>query len=110
MDQITLTFSRPIQVSVQIGDILYYTNDPMGTTVVKIGDVVSINYGANAIVCNIDPQTVRPTSTSFILFTKDNKANTSGIAGYFAEVELRNDSVKKAELFSVGSEVFESSK
>ena len=110
MDQITLTFSRPIQVSVQIGDILYYTNDPMGTTVVKIGDVVSINYGANAILCNIAPQTVRPTSDSFILFTKDNKVNTSGIVGYFAEVELRNDSVKKAELFSVGSEVFESSK
>jgi hypothetical protein len=110
MDQITLTFSHPIQVSVQIGDILYYTNDPMGTTVVKIGDVVSINYGNNTIVCNIASETVRPTSTSFILFTKDNKVNTSGIVGYFAEVELRNDSVKKAELFSVASEIFESSK
>ena len=110
MDQITLTFSNPIQVSVQVGDILYYTNDPMGTTVVKIGDAVSINYGANTIVCNIEPQTVRPTSTSFILFTKDNKVNTSGLVGYFAEVELRNDSLNKAELFSVGSEIFESSK
>ena len=47
MDQITLTFSQPIQVSVQIGDILYYTDDPMGTTVVKIGDVASINYSIN---------------------------------------------------------------
>jgi len=110
MDQITLTFSNPIQVSVQIGDILYYTNDPMGVTVVKIGDVVSIDHGANTIVCNIAPQTVRPTSTSFILFTKDNKVNTSGILGYFAEVELRNDSLNKSELFSVGSEIFESSK
>ncbi len=110
MDQITLTFSSPIQVSVQIGDILYYTNDPMGTTVVKIGDVVSINYSSNVIVCNIAPQTVRPAATSFILFTKDNKVNTSGILGYFAEIELRNDSLNKSELFSVGSEIFESSK
>lgn len=110
MDQITLTFSNPIQASVQVGDTLYYTNDPMGTNIVKIGDVVSINYSANTIVCNILPQTVRPTETSFILFTKDNKVNTSGILGYFAEVELRNDSLNKAELFSVGSEIFESSK
>jgi hypothetical protein len=72
--------------------------------------VVSINYGANTIVCNIASETVRPTATSFILFTKDNKVNTSGILGYFAEVELRNDSLNKSELFSVGSEIFESSK
>lgn len=110
MDQITLTFNRPIQVSVQIGDILYYTNDPMGVEVVKIGDVADINFGNNTIVCNILPSTVRPTSSSFILFTKDNKVNTSGIVGYFAEVELRNDSIKKSELFSVASEIFESSK
>ena len=82
----------------------------MGATVVKIGDVASINYGTNTIVCNIAPQTVRPTSASFILFTKDNKVNTSGILGYFAEAELRNDSLNKSELFSVGSEIFESSK
>lgn len=110
MDQITLTFNKPIQASVQIGDILYYTNDPMGVEVVKIGDIVNIDFGANAIKCNIPPSTVRPTNSSFILFTKDNKVNTSGIVGYFAEVELRNDSIKKAELFSVASEIFESSK
>ena len=90
--------------------IHFGTKNYVGTTVVKIGDVVSINHSANTIVCNILPQTVRPTETSFILFTKDNKVNTSGILGYFAEVELRNDSLNKAELFSVGSEIFESSK
>ena len=110
MDSITLKFSQSIQVSVQVGDILYYTNDPMGVEVVKIGDVASINYGDNTIVCNIAPQTVRPVNTSFILFTKENKVNTGGILGYFAEVELRNDSLAKSELFSVGSEIFESSK
>ena len=110
MDQITLTFNHPIQVSVQVGDCLYYTNDVMGTDDVKIGNIVSINYGTYAIVCEIAPETIRPTNDSFILFTKDSKVNTSGILGYFAEVELRNDSLKTAELFSVGSEIFESSK
>ena len=110
MDQITLTFPNPIQVSVQIVDIAYYTNDPMGSEVVKIGDVINIDYGARTIKCNIPAWAIRPTNSSFILFTKDNKVNTSGILGYFAEVELRNDSLNKAELFSVGSEIFESSK
>ena len=110
MDQITLTFQNPIQASVQVGDIAYYTNDAMGKTIVKIGAVLNINYGVNTISCEISSSTVRPTSASFILFTKDSKVNTSGVLGYFAEVELRNDSTDKAELFSVGSEVFESSK
>jgi len=109
MDQITLTFDNPIQTSVQVGDIAYYTNDAMGTNIVKIGEIVSFNLPF-AMTCNIDTNTIRPTNTSFILFTKNNLANTSGILGYFAEVELRNDSLSKSELFSVGSEIFESSK
>jgi hypothetical protein len=109
MDQITLTFDKPIQASVQVGDTAYYTNDAMGTSIVKIGEIFSIGP-SNVMVCNIDSNTPRPTETSFILFTKTNQANTSGILGYYAEVELKNDSTAKSELFSVGSEIFESSK
>ena len=107
---ITLQFNNPIQVSVQTGDIVYYTNDIMGTEVVKIGPVTAIDRSNNTITATIQNSTVRPVNTSFILFTKDNKANTSGILGYFAEVELRNNSNNFAVLFSVGSEIFESSK
>ena len=110
MEQITLTFQHPIQVSVQPGDIAYYTNDPMGEDIVKIGKIVSVDSNPDVITCEIEDNTVRPLDTSFILFTKDNKANISGILGYYAEVEMRNDSRVKAELFSVGSEIFESSK
>ena len=110
MGTITLQFNHPIQVSVQVGDIIYYTNDIMGTEVVKIGPITAIDNSTNTITADIANQTVRPTETSFILFTKDNKANISGILGYFAEVELRNNSNNYAELFSVGSEIFESSK
>lgn len=111
LQQITLTFTKPIQVSVQKGDISYYTDDPMGENIVRMGKILSVTRGSpSVIVTEILSITPRPTSTSFILFTKDNKANTSGILGYYAEVEMRNDSRKKAELFSVGSEIFESSK
>lgn len=108
MDEITISFARPIQVSVQVGDIAYYTNAEMGETVVKIGEITAIN--GTSITCNIASTTIRPDDTSFILFTKNNIANTSGIIGYFAQVEMRNDSIAKGELFLVGSEIFESSK
>ncbi len=108
MDEITINFPNPLQVSVQIGDTAYYTNDVMGETVIQIGIITAIS--ATSITCDIPSTTIRPTTSSFILFSKENIANTSGLLGYFAEVELRNDSIEKAELFSVGSEIFESSK
>jgi hypothetical protein len=44
------------------------------------------------------------------MFSKDNKANLSSILGYYASVTFKNDSTDKAELFNVGTDVFESSK
>ena len=47
---------------------------------------------------------------SFIMFSKDNKANLSSVLGYYASVTFKNNSVDKAELFNVGANIFESSK
>jgi len=44
------------------------------------------------------------------MFSKDNRANTSSLVGYYAEVSLENNSKNKVELFAVGSEVSQSSK
>ena len=46
---------------------------------------------------------------SFIMFSKDNKANMSSLLGYYANAQFRNNSTDKAELFNVGTEIFESS-
>jgi hypothetical protein len=108
MDSITLTFPKPLNVSAQIGDTAYYTNDLNGETIIQIGEITGITY--NAITCNIPPSTPRPDNNSFIFFSKTNKANISGIRGYYAETQFRNDSTEKIELFSVGSQIFESSK
>lgn len=108
MDSITLTFPKPLNVSVQIGDTAYYTNDLNGETITQIGEITDV--GVYSIDCNISPSTPRPTNTSFILFSKTNAANISGLTGYFAEAVFKNDSTDKIELFSVGSEIFESSK
>ena len=105
---ITLTFPNPLNVSVQIGDTAYYTNDENGEVIVEIGIITAIT--TYSITANILSTTPRPTNDSFILFSKTNKANISGIRGYYAEAQFRNDSTEKIELFSVGSQIFESSK
>ena len=51
-----------------------------------------------------------PHSGEFITFAKNKLVNTSSLVGYYARVKLVNDSNEKAELFSIGSEIFESSK
>lgn len=54
---------------------------------------------------------VPPSETSnFIMFSKDNAVNMSSPLGYFAIVKFKNNSTVKSEIFSVGCEMFESSK
>ena len=114
MDTITITFLNPLQTSIQVGDTAYFTNNLFNQSAIGIDSVIEMGVitaiSSNSITCQIPPTTERPTAQSFILFSKDNNPNISGLLGYFAEVELRNDSIDKAELFSVGSEIFESSK
>ncbi len=109
LDSITLTFLQPLNVSVQVGDTAYYTNDVNGKDIILIGIITSIP-NANSIICNILSTQTRPTTNSFILFSKTADVNTSGLKGYYAEMQLKNDSLDYAELFLVGSEIFESSK
>ena len=58
----------------------------------------------------IDNNKPRPASGSFILFSKDARANMSSLLGYYAEVEFVNTSNVESEIFAVNSEIVESSK
>ena len=49
MDSITLTFPKPLNVSVQIGDTAYYTNDLNGETITQIGEITDV--GVYSIDC-----------------------------------------------------------
>ncbi len=111
-----------INESLQIGDIVYYIDSTDLTTVasfetssdlnniIKIGDVVSIDYEENIIVVNSSADIAPPTANDYLLFSKDNAVNISGIVGYYAKVRFINTSKTEAELFSVGLETFQSSK
>tara|TARA_R100000995_G_scaffold84668_2_gene64185 strand:+ start:217 stop:543 length:327 start_codon:yes stop_codon:yes gene_type:complete len=104
-----ITFTRNIQnISLQVGDIAYYvTPDPSGYNSGPeiIGKISAI--GKNFIIVPTDPGI---TADDFIMFSKDKAVNNSSLLGYYAEVKLSNDSTDKVELFSIGSEVTQSSK
>ena len=136
MPIVRLNFNYPINVSVQLMDVVYYcTTTPVGlpgrvwaagTTphyqgnqdgIYIIGDVIQIsqwNGVTSFIDANMDIQWWNahgpPDRDDFIMFSKDNKANLSSMLGYYAIARWSNNSTDEAELFSVGADIFESSK
>ena len=114
----SLTFTDPINSSVQPGDIVYYVNtstlpnstvqQALTSNVTKFGVVVSTT--ANSINVRHTSAVSLPLAGFYIMFEKDKQVNSSSLIGYYAEVELMNNSDAKIELFSLGSEVSENSK
>ena len=109
-----LTFPNNINVSVQIGDIIYYTPTTLNGvhntagTIVELGYVTAIN--GNTITVEYIAGTVLPTSSDFIMFAKDRSANMSSLLGYFAEFRIVNNSKDEAEMYSISVDITESSK
>tara|TARA_R100000773_G_scaffold23567_1_gene20752 strand:- start:10714 stop:11067 length:354 start_codon:yes stop_codon:yes gene_type:complete len=115
----TITFSNNINVSAQVGDILFYhtfAGDP-GT---KLGAITAI--GSNFV--EIDNANIGGAAIgNFFSFKKSNGVfeddngneigyyhSNSSIKGYYAKVKITNTQSTKKELFYLGSEITESSK
>ena len=116
IQNLTLNFPS-VNVSAQVGDLVYYSlpsvSGGFNTSSIPATFVFGtiIETTTTSIVVQYDDTGVSPPPTgSFIFFQKDKKANMSSILGYYMQVDFVNDSKEKAELFSVGSEVSESSK
>ena len=107
-----LTFPNDINVSVQIGDIIYYTPTTLNGihntagTIIELGFVTAIN--GNTIT--VDYIAALPQPGDFIMFAKDRSVNMSSLLGYFAKFRIRNNSQDKAEMYSIAVDVVESSK
>ena len=109
MEELELTFSFPINVSLSLRDIIYYKRDGVDT---KLGPVTSIADDLLSLKV-LRPLTVEPPQDNdYIWFAKDSQVDglTSGVKGYEATTTIVNSQTTKAELFAVSSEVFESSK
>ena len=118
MPTATLTFTLPIQTSVQTGDLILYCNPAtVGTfstaaqsDVVLFGTCLTVASNRLTMTVDHDASVIPPTASSFILFSKDKYSNPSGLLGYYAKVCFKNTSTTKAELFGINADVFESSK
>ena len=119
----TLNFPNT-NISAQVGDIIYYTpfngvsqggfNQAELVNTIMLGPILSITtLGDGTVDITVeydDALTSPPSQGDFISFVKDKKVNTSSLLGYYASINFVNNSTDKIELFSVGSEVVESSK
>lgn len=126
MSNIDIQVKRDEYPSLQVGDIAYYCNpqtsagfDVQQDNLIKIGKILNINNTTvlangtetTTLTCEISGSTPPPvTDRSFIFFTKDNKVNLSSLLGYYASVRFKNNSPNAAELYTVASEISESSK
>lgn len=126
MPNIVYTFSNPINVSLQSKpsgvatgaetgayDNVYFTRISSGKqlgSVKLIGSCILIENNANKITVDAGANIPLPAIGDYLFFAKNTNINTPGIMGYYAEVEMINDSTEQAELFTVSSEVNESSK
>lgn len=115
MASITLNFNNPINVSIQSNndsannyagaDIVYF-QDSNGD-IYEIGPCTGVTN--TSVTCDIDDDSPRPADGDFIFFAKSPETNTSGLIGYYAEVDMEINSTSKKELFAVNSEIFISS-
>tara|TARA_Y100001963_G_scaffold21719_1_gene28105 strand:- start:12867 stop:21989 length:9123 start_codon:yes stop_codon:yes gene_type:complete len=79
----------------------------------RIGEVTMITSSntsdTNSIQVDKTSGTM-PSPLDYIMFAKNQVINTSSLLGYYASVKFENNSQEKIELFSVNSEITESSK
>lgn len=120
----TLTFNFSIEslnTSLQVGDIIYYvpTTNPTASITYDVGELSGVQeYGVltgiaettSGFALTVDSNLNAAITSNYIMFAKEKKANTTSLLGYYADVQFVNNSKEKAELFSVGSEITESSK
>ena len=129
-----IDFDYELNTSLQIGDEVYHTivstlggfsqdGSNATTHIGVINDIIenSATSGLPQLQLQVVSQHVDsanntllagvlPTGNSFLSFSKDKTVNDNDLLGYYASINFQNDSKTKAELFSVGANVVESSK
>ena len=72
----------------------------------KCGVVTSLTNNT----ATVDDSGILPSAQDYIMFAKNHAVNTSSLLGYYANATLKNNSTDKVEIFSINSEITESSK
>jgi hypothetical protein len=111
LNNINTSLQRKTSTSLTGMDLIYFVNND--GDIVRLGPCIAIGRDSNGfpfVNVDVDATTPRPKLGNFIFFGKDTQVGTSGVIGYYAEIEFINNSTSAAELFSVSTEFFPSSK
>lgn len=111
----SLSFVNNIPSDLQIGDWIYLAEPTPGgnfTDPVLAGAVEALTDKTIIITQDgLDSRrTQLPVSGNFMLYIKNNQVEKSGLIGFYSIVKLTNSSTVMSELFSVNTNVFETSK
>ena len=119
MQHLSIPFNS-LNVSVQVGDLIFYTSTSasgkgfgfsnaqkklFGTVIQIVGNSLVVEYD------NINNPHSPPSTGDYIIFAKDQVVNKSGLKGYYLGATFVSSSKEEqSELYSVGTEVSQSSK
>ena len=126
---VQITNITNLNTSLQVGDMIYVTSIDNSNPLFNSNNQNGFDINASnrvGILRKIEQNPLIPTTytlsidnsapygatvdvSDFLMFSKYNQSDDD-IKGYYMEVKLVNDSRQKAELFSLSSEVTESSK
>jgi hypothetical protein len=87
--------------SVRVGDSLYYSN---GSVNMKAGNITDISEGD----ITVDSDADMPSVGDFAFSTKDPRAESFGLKGYYASIRLVNQDSGSVELYAVNGEIIKS--
>ena len=107
MPNLTLTFTNQLPTNLSTTDTAWYLDISAGVEI-QLGEVTNIS--GTTIIISLIPGATIPDAEDFIFYVKNPIAHIGQLKGYYAEAQFRNNSTSYAELFSVGTEIFESSK
>ena len=129
MAVIQIDFDFPLNVSVQPTDTLYITlcnastGGQAGTNHISsfdtkpeaFGEIITVDFNTDTIWVEttgfpVSTHNATITSDHYLFFSKDKRVNLSGMLGYYAEVEYRNNTKRQAEIFATATNFVESSK
>ena len=94
---------------ISVGDYVYYAMPPNYDTPIYLGTLYSIqrNYanGVNQMLVNNISGVTPLDTTPFIMFIKNQVAESQGLLGHYAIVELENNDTEKVEMFALNAEI-----
>lgn len=101
---VVLTFTFDVGSMISIGDKLYGvssgTPEFAGTVIAVSGTTITINSDQTGVTVPVNGQ--------FIMYVKNNIAESYGATGYYLAYTLTNDSESFVELYGIASNLFKS--